>query len=55
MSRFPGKACLKLIVTEPKNNWKVNLVRLDNGLEMNHELISFLEQTPEVDVNITTA
>jgi DNA polymerase-3 subunit alpha len=55
MSRFPGKACLKLIVTEPKNNWKVNLVTLDNGLEMNHELISFLEQTPEVDVNITTA
>jgi hypothetical protein len=52
ISQYPGKCGLKLIVCEPKNNWKVSLVSIDNGLEMNNELITFLEETPEIDVKV---
>ena len=55
MKKFPGKSGLKVIVSEQKNNWKVNLVTLDNGLEMNSDLISFLDDKPEIDVNVITA
>ena len=53
--KYPGKTGLKVIVSEPKNNLKINLVSLDNGLEMNHDLISFLEEKPEIEVSVVTA
>ncbi len=49
---FPGKSTLKVIVSEPKNNWKISLASLDNGLEMNNDLIAFLEEKPEIEVNV---
>ncbi len=52
MKSFPGKAGLKIIVSEPKNSWKINLVSIDNGFEMNNEMIAFLEETPGIDVHI---
>jgi DNA polymerase-3 subunit alpha len=52
---YPGKAGFKVIVSEPKNNWKVNLVTIDNGFEMNNDMISFLEETPEIEVHVITA
>ena len=51
---YPGKSGFKVIVSEPKNNWKVNLVTIDNGFEMNNDLISFLEETPEIDIHVTS-
>ena len=55
IKNFPGKAGLKVTVAEPKNNWKVNLVTIDNGFEMNNDMISFLEETPEIDIHVITA
>jgi len=55
LKKYPGKSALKVIVSEPKNNLRINLVTLDNGLEMNNDLISFLEEKPEIDVNVITA
>ena len=37
----------------PKNKLKASLVTLDSGLEMNHELIHFLQEKPEIEVQVT--
>ena len=50
----PGKATLKFTLNEPKHNWKISLLTLDNGFEMNDELTEFLEDNPEFDVQVTT-
>ena len=55
LKSYPGKSAFKVIVSEPKNNWKVNLVTIDNGFEMNNDMISFLEETPEIDIHIVSA
>src|SRR4029078_1895703 len=47
---FPGKTTLKFTLTEPKSNWKISLVTMDNGFEMNNEMIEFLQQKPELEV-----
>jgi DNA polymerase-3 subunit alpha len=51
----PGNATLKFTLNEPKNHWKVSLLTLDSGFEMNDEMTSFLENKPEFDVQVTTA
>ena len=51
---FPGKATLKFSLNEPKNNWKIGLITMDNGFEMNNELIEFLQHTPELEVQVQT-
>jgi DNA polymerase III subunit alpha len=53
--KYPGKSSLRVIVTEPKQGLKASLVTLDNGLEMNHELIEFLQRKPEIDVQVLVA
>src|SRR5215203_478797 len=52
---YPGKSGFKVTVSEPKNNWKVNLVTIDNGFEMNNDMISFLEETPEIEIHVVSA
>ena len=53
MRQYPGNSSLRVIVSEPKNNLKANLVTLDGGFEMNADLIHFLENKPEIDVQVT--
>jgi DNA polymerase III subunit alpha len=53
MKKYPGKSSLKITLSEPKNNLKVNLVSLDTGLEMNSDLIHYLETKPEIEVQVT--
>jgi DNA polymerase-3 subunit alpha len=53
IKKYPGKSSLRIIVSEPKNNLKANLVTLDNGFEMNTDLIHFLEAKPEIEVQVT--
>ena len=53
IKEHPGKSGLRIIVSEPKNNLKISLVTLDNGLEMNNDLIHFLEHRPEIEVQVT--
>ena len=52
MKKFPGKSSLRLLVSEPKENLKANLVTIDTGLEMNNDLIEFLEEKPEIEVQV---
>jgi DNA polymerase-3 subunit alpha len=52
MKKYPGKSNLRIIVSEPKNHLKANLVTLDKGFEMNNDLIHFLEDKPEIEVQV---
>jgi DNA polymerase-3 subunit alpha len=52
---FPGKATLKFLLNEPKNNLKISLMTLDNGFEMNDEMAEFLQNQPLLGVQIVTS
>ena len=51
----PGKAGLKVTIKEPKENLKINLMTLEQGFDMNHDMIRFLEDKPEIEVQVATA
>ncbi len=51
---FPGKSSLKFTLTEPRNKTKISLITMDNGFEMNDELVHFLEAKPELEVQVLT-
>jgi DNA polymerase-3 subunit alpha len=55
VQKNPGKSALRIIVSEPKNGWKASMVTMENGFEMNYELIQFLSDKPEIEVQITPA
>jgi DNA polymerase-3 subunit alpha len=46
----PGKSTLRVIVSEPKDALKANLYTIDSGIEMNDDLVGFLDTRPEIDV-----
>ncbi|MEI9947335.1 MAG: DNA polymerase III subunit alpha [Chitinophagaceae bacterium] len=50
----PGTSALRFILTEPKNNMKISLVTGSGGFEMNEEMIHFLEEKPELEVQVLT-
>ena len=52
---FPGKSTLKFTISEPKSKSKISLITLDNGFEMNEEMIDFLQNSPELEVQVLTA
>ncbi len=53
MKKFPGKSGLKIVVSEPKNQLKASFMTMDSGLEINNDLIHYLENKPEIDVQVT--
>jgi len=55
MKNFPGKSTLKFTLTEPKNKMKISLMTISSGFEMNDEMVNFLENKPELDVQVITA
>jgi len=52
---YPGNSSVKITVVEPKADLKANLQTNGHGFELNHEMIAFLEQKPEIDVKVLTA
>lgn len=54
MRNFPGAASLRFIVAEPRNKLKISLVNTNSGFEMNDEMIQFLQQKPELEVQVLT-
>jgi DNA polymerase-3 subunit alpha len=48
-----GQATLKFILAEPKSNMKLHLMAA-KGFEMNEEMIRYLEEKPELDVQVLT-
>ncbi len=51
---YPGKASLKITLTEPKNKLRISLVTMNSGFEMNDDMIHFLEERPELEVQVLT-
>jgi len=54
LRNFPGKSTLKFTLTEPKKKMKISLITMNNGFEMNEEMIHFLEKSPELDVQVVS-
>ncbi|MES1216113.1 MAG: DNA polymerase III subunit alpha [Bacteroidota bacterium] len=54
LKQFPGNTLLKISLTEQSSNMKISLVGAGKGVEMNDELIDFLEAKPELDVQVMT-
>jgi DNA polymerase-3 subunit alpha len=50
----PGKSSLKFNISEPKTNDHVSLYTLENGFTMNDEMASFLDNRPELEVQVVT-
>jgi DNA polymerase-3 subunit alpha len=55
LAAHPGKSGLRITVCEPKSKLKVALMTLDHGLEMNYDIIKFLEEKPEIEVQVAVA
>jgi DNA polymerase III subunit alpha len=55
LKNFPGKSTLKFTLAEPKSKTKISLVTMDNGFEMNDEMVNFLQNKPELDIQVLTA
>lgn len=54
VKKFPGKSSLKFNIKEPKSNHRISLYTMDNGFEMNDEMAAFLDNSPEMEVQIVT-
>jgi DNA polymerase III subunit alpha len=54
IKNHPGPANLRFVLTEPKNNMRISLVNAGKGFEMNEELIQFLEEKPELEIQVLT-
>ncbi|MGZ8511451.1 MAG: DNA polymerase III subunit alpha, partial [Chitinophagaceae bacterium] len=52
---FPGQSTLKFIVSEPKKDLRISLVTSGKGFEMNDEMIQFLEEKPELEVQVISS
>jgi DNA polymerase-3 subunit alpha len=50
----PGKASLKFTLADPVKKTRIGLLRMENGFEMNDDLIDFLRQRPELEVQVQT-
>lgn len=54
LKNYRGSASLKFILAEPRNKLRISLVNTNNGFEMNDELIQFLQEKPELEVQVVT-
>ena len=52
VKKFPGKSSLKFYLSEPTSKLKVGMYTLENGFEMNDEMAKFLQEKPELEVQV---
>ncbi|MCX8020402.1 MAG: hypothetical protein N2747_07920, partial [Chitinophagaceae bacterium] len=55
MKKNPGKSLFKFIISDEINKWKAQLISAKNGIDVNEELIGFLEKRSELEVQVITA
>jgi len=51
----PGMTTLRFSLGVPKEKLKISLVTMSSGFEMNDEMVQFLEESPQFDVQVVTA
>jgi len=54
VKKYPGKSSLKFNIMEKKKNASVSMYTLATGFEMNDEMTAFLENSPELEVQVVT-
>lgn len=54
LKHHPGPAGLRFTLTEPKSNMRISLVTSGRGFEMNEEMIHFLEDSKELEIQVLT-
>ncbi|KAA9036628.1 DNA polymerase III subunit alpha [Ginsengibacter hankyongi] len=52
VNHFPGKSSLKFCINDPNSKLKFGMYTLENGFEMNDEMAMYLQQKPELDVQV---
>jgi DNA polymerase III subunit alpha len=55
IKKNPGKTRLKFVFNEKKGQRMVILSTIDKGFEMNDEMAAFLQENPDMEVNVETA
>ncbi len=50
--RFPGNATLKFCINDAASRLKFGMYTLENGFEMNDEMAGYLQQKPELEVQV---
>ena len=50
--KFPGKSTVKFIVKEPQKSFSINLHTQSTGIELNDELIDYLDSNPAINIHI---
>ncbi|MGL6268115.1 MAG: OB-fold nucleic acid binding domain-containing protein, partial [Chitinophagaceae bacterium] len=55
IKKNPGKTRLKFVFNEKKGQKMVILQTIDKGFEMNDEMAAFLQENPDMEVNVETA
>jgi DNA polymerase-3 subunit alpha len=55
LKTFPGRSGLKFNIKDPKTMCKVCLQTIETGFEMNDEMAAFLQNRPELEVQVVTA
>jgi len=55
IKKYPGKTSLKFILNDPRNKVKISLITLNWGFELNEEMIQFLENSPDFEIQVNTA
>jgi DNA polymerase-3 subunit alpha len=54
VKKYPGRTSLKFNITEPRSQLRVSMYSLENGFLMNDEMASFLNENPEMEVQVVT-
>ena len=52
VNRFPGKASLKFCITDEMSKMKCGMYSLEKGFEMNDELANYLQQKPQLEIQL---
>ncbi|MBS4064746.1 MAG: DNA polymerase III subunit alpha [Chitinophagaceae bacterium] len=52
VKKNPGKSSLRINLLEPKENWKISMLSVEKGFEMNDDMAEFLLSKPEFNVNV---
>ena len=55
LKKHPGKSSLKFNILESKTNHRISMYSMENGFEMNDEMAAFLQDCPELSVQIVSS
>ncbi len=52
VKQYPGKSILKFCISDPASQLKFGMYSMEKGFEMNDEMANYLQEKPELDIQI---